>query len=92
MKQLPAKKIKQALRNLMSLLVEIRLKVNDGTHSTSVNVRFSKIKIVPMCVTRTTEPLGSLTKLETTAVMVVNNEGQLIILPLCQLSKVYDMN
>jgi hypothetical protein len=79
MKQKPARKIKQALRNLMILLAEIRLKVNDETHSTSVNVRFYEIKIVSMCITGTTELLGSLTKLETTAVIVVINEGQLII-------------
>jgi hypothetical protein len=45
MKQKPARKIKQALRNLMILLAEIKLKVNDETHSTSVNVRFYEIKM-----------------------------------------------
>ena len=45
----------------MSLLVEIRLKVKEGTHKTLVKIRVSDIVTIPMCVTEAIEPLGSLT-------------------------------
>jgi hypothetical protein len=64
---------------LWVLLAEIRLKVNEGTQRTSVSVRLSKITTIPMCVTGTVEPLGNLTKVKTTAVMVVKRDGQLIM-------------
>ena len=60
---------------LLSLLVEMRLKVKEGTHKILVNVRFSEILIVPMCATAAMEPLGKLTKVETIVVIEVKNEG-----------------
>jgi hypothetical protein len=45
----------------MNLVAEIRLKVKEGTHKTSVKVRVSEIVTVPMCVTLAIEPFGSLT-------------------------------
>ena len=51
----------QHLRILISLQVEIGLKEKEGTHKTSVNVRFSKRVTVPMCVTNAIESLGNLT-------------------------------
>jgi hypothetical protein len=63
----------------MILLAEIRLKEKEGTQRTSVSVRLSDITTVPMCVIGTTEPLGNLTKVDTTAVIFVKRDGQLII-------------
>lgn len=53
--------MRQQFNFLMSLLAEIRLKVNEGTHKTLVNVRVYEIVIVPMCVTEAIEPLGNFT-------------------------------
>jgi hypothetical protein len=78
MKQNPARKMRQAFKNLMILLAEMRLN-EKGTQRTSVNIRLSEMNTVPMCVTGTTDPFGNLTKEDTTAVIVVNNEGQLIM-------------
>ena len=44
-----------------SLLTEIRLKWNEGTHNTSVKMREDESLIVPMCVTGTILPLGNST-------------------------------
>jgi hypothetical protein len=71
--------MRQQFKDLMSLVAEIKLKVKEGTHKTPVKVRVSEIVIVPMCVTLAIEPFGSLTWVETTAVMVVNIEEQLIM-------------
>jgi hypothetical protein len=57
----------------------MRLKVKEGTHKTSVNVRLAEMTTVPVCVTGTTKPFGSLKNVETTAVIVVKRDGQLII-------------
>jgi hypothetical protein len=78
-KQKPARKIRQACKNLIILLAEMRLKVKEGTHKTSVNVRLAEMTTVPVCVTGTTKPFGSLKNVETTAVIVVKRDGQLII-------------
>jgi hypothetical protein len=43
----------------MSLLAEIKLKLKEGTHKTSVSIRLSEILTVPMCVTVAIAPLGS---------------------------------
>ena len=61
MKQRLDKKNMQQFRDEVSLLIEIKLKENDGTHNTSTNVRDSEILTVPICVTRTDSPLGSST-------------------------------
>ena len=61
MKQRLDKKNMQQFRDEVSLLTEIKLKENDGTHNTSTNVRDSKILTVPICVTRIDSPLGSST-------------------------------
>jgi hypothetical protein len=63
----------------MSLVAEIRLKVKEGTHKTSIKLRVSEIVTVPICVTLAIEPFGSLTWVETTTIMVVNIEEQLIM-------------
>ena len=42
----------------VSWLTEIKLKLNDGTQSTSVRVNVDEILIVPMCVTMACFPLG----------------------------------
>ena len=61
MKQRLDKKNMQQFRDDVSLLTEIKLKENDGTHNTSASMRDSEILIVPMCVTRADSPLGSST-------------------------------
>jgi hypothetical protein len=71
--------MRQQFKDLMSLVAEIKLKVKEGTHKTPVKVRVSEIVTVPMCVTLAIEPFGSLTWVETTEVMVVNIEEQLIM-------------
>jgi hypothetical protein len=63
----------------MSLVAEIRLKVKEGTHKTPIKLRVSEIVTVPICVTLAIEPFGSLTWVETTTIMVVNIEEQLIM-------------
>ena len=57
----------------------MRLKVKEGTHNTQVNVRFSEGVTVPMCVITAIEPLGNFTCDETTTVMEVKSDEQLII-------------
>jgi hypothetical protein len=71
--------MRQHLRVLMGLLAEMRLKVKEGTHKTSVNVRFSESLIVPMCVTAAMEPFGKFICVETIAVMEVKRDGELTI-------------
>jgi hypothetical protein len=71
--------MRQHFRFLMSLLAEIRLKVKDGTHKTSVNVRSSESLTVPMCITDAIDPLGSFTCMETIAVIEVKRDEQLIM-------------
>jgi hypothetical protein len=53
--------MRQQCRFLRSLLAEIRLKLKEGTHKTSVNVRLSESLMVPMCVTDALAPLGKFT-------------------------------
>jgi hypothetical protein len=57
----------------------MRLKVKEGTHNTSVNVRFFESVTVPMCVTEAIEPLGNFICDETIAVMDVERDKQLIM-------------
>jgi hypothetical protein len=57
----------------------MRLKGKDGTHRTLVKMKCFEILIVPMCVTKTKSPLGSLTNVDIVDVIVVNKETQLII-------------
>ncbi len=61
MKQGLDKKNMQQFRDKVSLLTEIKLKENVGTHNTSTNMRDSETWTVPMCVARTDSPLGSST-------------------------------
>ena len=63
--------MRQHLRVLIILLPEMRLKVKERTHKTSVNVRLSESLTVPMCVTAAMEPLGKWTDVETIAVIEV---------------------
>jgi hypothetical protein len=42
----------------MSLLTEIKLKLKDGTHNTTINVRLSESVTVLMCVTYAIKPCG----------------------------------
>jgi hypothetical protein len=71
--------MRQHLRFLISLLVEIKLKVKDRTHKTSVNVRSSESLTVPMCMIEAIDPLGNFTWVETIVVIEVNRDGQLIM-------------
>jgi hypothetical protein len=57
--------------DLISLLVEIRLKEKEGTQRTSVKIKESEKLTVPICVTKANWPLGNLTCEDTTAVIVV---------------------
>jgi hypothetical protein len=57
MKQYPTRNIRQKFKDLISLLVEIRLELKEGTHKTPVSVRVYDIVIVPMCVIEAIEPL-----------------------------------
>ena len=86
MKQYPARNIRQKFKDLMSLLAEIRLKLKEGMHKTPISVRVFDIVIVPMCVTEAIEPLGSLTWVDTMAVMVVNIDEQLSMWPVAPVS------
>jgi hypothetical protein len=63
----------------VSLLADIRLKEKAGTHRPLVRIREAEILTVPMCVTKTNCPLGSLTNLETVDVMVVKKEVEQIM-------------
>jgi hypothetical protein len=63
-------------RNFVSFLTEIRLKEKDGTHKTSIRIKEAEIITVPISVTETSWPFGSLTNLEVVAVIVVKNERE----------------
>jgi hypothetical protein len=69
-----SRNIRQQEKILVSLLSEIRLNENEGTHRTSVRIRNAEILIVPICVTEANWPLRSLTNLEIVDVMVVKKE------------------
>jgi uncharacterized membrane protein len=69
----------QQLSCLMSFVAKIRLNAKDNTHKTLVRMSCSEILVVPMCVTETKSPLGSLTNVDKVAVIVVNKETQLTI-------------
>jgi hypothetical protein len=69
-----AKKIRQQQRDLVSLLAESRLKENDGLHNTSVRIKSLEIWTVPIWVTAANCPLGNLTWVDTTIVIVVRKE------------------
>jgi hypothetical protein len=56
---------------LIRLLAEIRLKVKEGTHMTSVKIKESEIFTVSICVTKAIWPLDNFTCEETTEVIVV---------------------
>ena len=45
----------------MSLLTEMRLKWNEGTHKTFVKMREDESLTIPICVTGTILPFGNLT-------------------------------
>jgi len=76
MKQKSARKVRQQEKNFVSLLAEIRLKEKEGTHKTSVRIKEEDILTVPICVTETSCPFGSLTNLEMVAVIVVKKERE----------------
>ena len=78
-KQYPTRNIRQQFKDLMSLVVEIRLKMKEGTHKTSIKVRVFEIVIVLMCVTLAIEQFGSLTWVDTITIMVISIEEQLIM-------------
>jgi hypothetical protein len=82
--------MRQHLRVLISLLAEMRLKVKEGTHKTSVNVRLSESLIVPMCVTAAMEPLGKWTDVETIAVIEVKKDGELTMWSVAPVSIIQD--
>ena len=63
----------------MSFVAEIKLNAKEDTHKTLVRMKCSEILTVPMCVTETKSPLGSLIDVDKVAVIVVNKETQLII-------------
>jgi hypothetical protein len=51
MKQKLDKKMKQQCIIFINLLTEIRLNEKEGIHKTSVKIKDSEIRTVPMCVT-----------------------------------------
>jgi len=60
----------------VSFLIEKRLKEKDGTHKTSIRIKEAEIITVPISVTETSWPFGSLANLEVVAVIVVKNERE----------------
>jgi len=71
--------MRQQEENFVCLLADIRLKEKAGTHRTLVRIKEAEILTVPMCVTETNCPLGSLTNLEMIDVMVVKKEIEQIM-------------
>jgi hypothetical protein len=59
---------------LINLLTEIRLNEKKGIHKTSVKIKDSEIRTVPMWVNDANWPLGNLIVLETTEFMDLNKE------------------
>ena len=57
-KQQSPRKMRQQLRNFVSLLTEIKLNVKEGTHRTSVKIKLEEMCTVPTCVTKAYSPLG----------------------------------
>jgi hypothetical protein len=78
-KQKSARNMRQQEENFVCLLADIRLKEKAGTHRTLVRIKEAEILTVPMCVTETNCPLGSLTNLEMIDVMVVKKEIEQIM-------------
>ena len=64
----------------------MRLKVKEGTHKTSINVRFSESLIVPMCVTAAMELFGKFTYVDTIAVIEVKRDEELTIWSIAPIS------
>lgn len=73
------KKYKAIQIIFMSWVTEIKLKENEGTHSTSVNMRFLETLIIPLWVMKTWFPFRSLTKNFMVKVIEVNREIELSI-------------
>ena len=57
-KQQSPRKMRQQWRDFVSLLIEIKLNVKEGTHRTSVKIKLGEICTVPICVTKACSPLG----------------------------------
>jgi hypothetical protein len=74
-----AKNNKQQEIVLVSWLTDMRLKEKNGTYRTFVRMSVEDNLTVPMCVTGTKFPFGSLTNLETEAITVVKSEKEHII-------------
>jgi DNA-binding phage protein len=68
----------------------MRLKEKDGTYRTFVRISVEDNLTVPICVTGTKFPFGSLTSLETEAITVVNNEKEQIIWSVAPVSMIQE--
>ena len=75
--------------DLMSLLIDSKLKEKDGTHKTLVRVRLAEICTVPIWVTTTNFPFGSLTLADILAVIEMNNDIEPIIWLVAPVSIIY---
>jgi hypothetical protein len=91
MKQKEAKKIRQQQRDLVSLLAESRLKENDGMHNTSVRIKSLETRTVPIWVTAANCPLGNLTWVDTTVVIVVRKEIEPTIWSVAPVSMIHGL-
>jgi hypothetical protein len=78
----------QHCRFLISLLIDIKLNEKEGIQSTSVRTKDSEILIVPMWVTESYCPLGNLTDLETTEVILVKNDMEHIMWSVAPISMI----
>jgi len=79
MKQKLTNKMKQQGIDLMSLLTDNKLNEKEGTHNTLVRTRWAEIWTVPIWVTAANFPFGSLTVVETLAVIEVKKEIEQIM-------------
>ena len=88
MKQRLERKNIQHFIEEVSLLTDMRLKENDGTHNTSTKVRESDNLIVPVCVTKAYSPLGSSTVVCKEEVILVNKVIEQIIWSVAPISMI----
>ena len=68
--------MKQHDRLLVSWLMDIKLKVKEGTQSKFSRTKLEVTWMVPMCVTTTLSPLGNWTKEVVELVILVNKSTE----------------
>jgi hypothetical protein len=78
-------------KDCTSLLTEMRLKWNEGTHKTFVKMREGESVTVPMCVIGTILPLGNSTLARMVEVMVLRHEMECTMWSVAPVSRIQEL-